>query len=228
MSATGKRQQFLYFDSHSKALAAANNLRKHHDQFGRSLRFLEPARLAESVEVWDLLDRAATSGKAPFGHLRNLVIREIKAQKERAKSCSLNSLFDQYLEKLKRNGRTEHYMKAFKWCRGYFREVLEEPVSDLTAKDIAYAFEELSSGERNANLRLIRAVLNYGAKQGFLKSNPAVQVEFVRREKLEVKPLSNEIVRAMLNDAATSGDSPGIAPLSGNWLFLRLSRGRAF
>ena len=211
MSATGKRQQ-LYFDSHSKALAAANNLRKHHDQFGRSLRFLEPARLAESVEVWDLLDRAATSGKATFGYLRNLVLREIKAQKDRAKSISLNSLFDQYLEKLKRNGRTEHYMKAFKWCRGYFREVLEEPVSDLKSKDIANAFEDLSSGERNANLRLIRAVLNYGAKQGFLKSNPSLQVEFVRREKMEVKPLSNEIVRAMLNDAATSGDRLELLP----------------
>jgi integrase len=55
-------------------------------------------------------------------------------------------------------------------------------------------------------------VLNYGAKQGFLKSNPSLQVEFVRREKMEVKPLSNEIVRAMLNDAATSGDRLELLP----------------
>ena len=203
ISPSGKRERHL-FERHSEALAEANRIRKTLHDFGKSMKMLPANRLIEAIDCWDLLDKSAARGSASPGSLRNIVLKELRVRKERAKSCSLNSLFDAYLEKLKRQGRTEHYMKAFKWCRGYFREVLEEPVSDLTSKEIVYAFEDLSSGERNANHRLIRAVLNYGLKQGFLKSNPAVQVEFVRREKLEVKPLANELVRGMLQDAATN------------------------
>jgi integrase len=54
------------------------------------------------------------------------------------------------------------------------------------------------------NLRLIRAVFNYGVKIGYLRSNPALNLEFVYRPKVEVKPLPNEIVRGMLNDAAAN------------------------
>ena len=84
-----------------------------------------------------------------------------------------------------------------------FKEFLETKVSDLKATDVRYAFEELPSGQFNAQLRLIRAVFNYGVKIGYLKSNPALNLEFVYRPKVEVKPLPNDIVRGMLNDAAT-------------------------
>src|SRR5262245_19643825 len=89
LSPTGKRQQ-LYFDRHSLALAAADRIRKAHHLFGVSAKMLPPARITEAVEVFDLLDKAAPSGKTPFGQLRNLVLKEIRTQKERAKSCSLN------------------------------------------------------------------------------------------------------------------------------------------
>lgn len=211
ISPSGKRERHL-FEKHSEALAEANRLRQTFHDFGRSMKMLPASRLIEAIECWELLDKSAGGRSVSPGSLRNIVLREIKTQKERAKSCSLNSLFDQYLAKLQRDGRTEHYRKAFKWCRGYFREVLEEPVSDLKSKDIANAFEDLSSGERNANLRLVRAVINYGVKQGFLKFNPATQVEFVRREKIEVKPLANELVRGMLQDAATSDSRLELLP----------------
>jgi hypothetical protein len=120
ISPSGKRERHL-FEKHSEALAEANRLRQTFQDFGRSMKMLPANRLIERSNAFDLLDKAAASDKAAFGALRNIVLREIKAQKERAKSCSLNSLFDQYLTKLKRHGRTEHYMKALKWCRGYFR-----------------------------------------------------------------------------------------------------------
>ncbi len=203
LSPSGKRQR-LWFDSHSLALGAANRLRLQHDQFGYSLRMLPPARLTEATEVWAMLDKAAASGNAPSGSLRSLVLRELKTQAERRKSISLNGLFDAYLEKLKRNARSEHYIKDFKWCRNYFRKFLDAKVSDLKPADIVDAFAELTSGQRNAQLRLIRAVLNYGVKLGYLKSKPAHNLEFVYRPKVEVRPLSNHLVRGMLNDAATS------------------------
>jgi hypothetical protein len=46
---------------------------------------------------------------------------------------------------------------------------------------------------------------------------------------MEVKPLSNEIVRAMLNDAATSGDNLELLPyLATGFSLLRLSRRQSF
>ena len=206
-----KRERHL-FEKHHQALAEANRLRKTFDDFGKSMKMLPANRLIEAIECWDLLDKSASGRSVSPGSLRNIVLREIKAQKERSRSVSLNFLFDEYLQKLQRDSRSEHYRKAFKWCRGYFREVLEGPVSDLKSTEIAEALADLSSGEHNANLRLIRAVLNYGLKRGFLKSNPSVQVEFVRREKIEVKPLSNELVRGMLQDAATNRERLELLP----------------
>ena len=155
-------------------------------------------------------------GRLPQVHLRNIALKEIKARQQREKSISLNSLFDLYLEKLKRNQRSEHYIKDFKWLRGMFKEFLEEKVSDLTSKDIAYAFEELSSGQFNYQLRLIVAVFNYAVKLGFLKSNPALNLEAIHRQKVEVKPLPNEIVRGMLN-AAISPEWIELLPYLSAW-----------
>ena len=55
-------------------------------------------------------------------------------------------------------------------------------------------------------------MFNYGVKIGYLKSNPALNLEFVYRPKVEVKPLPNEIVRGMLNDAATSPERLEMLP----------------
>jgi integrase len=210
ISPSGKRERHL-FEKHSEALAEANKIRTTFHDFGRSIKMLPANRLVEAIECWDKLDEVS-GREAPSGSLRNIVWREIKVRKERAKSISLNGLFDEYLAKLKRNHRSEHYVKAFKWLRGMFKEFLEEKVSDLKATDVKYAFEELPSGQFNAQLRLIRAVFNYGVKIGYLKSNPALNLEFVYRPKVEVKPLPNEIVRGMLNDAATNSQRIELLP----------------
>jgi hypothetical protein len=131
ISPSGKRERHL-FEKHHEALAEANKIRTTFHDFGRSIKMLPANRLVEAIECWEKLDEVS-GREAPSGSLRNIVLREIKVRKERAKSISLNGLFDAYLAKLKRNARSEHYVKAFKWLRNMFKEFLEAKVSDLKA-----------------------------------------------------------------------------------------------
>jgi hypothetical protein len=204
ISPTGKRQR-LWFASHSQALGAANKFRQNHDQFGLSSKMLAPNRLIEATECWALLDSATTAqGRpCPAGSLREIVLAALRVGKERAKSITLAALFDDYTAKLRRQHKSENYVKQYKWCRGYFAQTafLEEKVSDLTPAEIKAAFAELPPGNFNSNLRLIRAVLNHGVKKEYLTKNPALQIEPITRQRADIRPLANEIVHAMFADA---------------------------
>ena len=208
VSQNGKRQR-RWYDSIKDANAAVERFQKHRDEFGHSAKMLDPSRLLESADCWKLLDKFGT---APPGSMRRIIIREVRARSEREKSIPLAALFDDYIAKLKRNHRSANYLKQFTWLRGYFREFLEEKVSDLKPSDVKYALEELPGGNFNSNLRLIRAVLNHGVKKGWLKSNPALQLESVYRPPVEFQALSNEVVRAMLNDCANNPKRLGLLP----------------
>ena len=117
------------------------------------------------------------------------------------KSITLTALFDDYLAKLRRIDRSENYLKQFRWLRGYMDFWLESKVSDLTAGNIKMSLQKLPSGNFNSNLRLLRAVLNHGVKNSWLKSNPALSIDFVHRAKKEVKCLSHHVVETMFRHA---------------------------
>lgn len=206
VSQNGKRQR-RWYDSVKDANAAVERFQKHRDEFGNSAKLLDASRLLEAADCWKLLDKF---GHAPPNSIRRIIVREVRARSEREKSIPLSALFDDYIAKLKRNHRSANYLKQFTWLRGYFREFLEEKVSDLKPSDLNYALEKLPGGNFNSNLRLIRAVLNHGVKKGLLKSNPALQLETVYRPPVEFQPLSNEIVQAMLMDAATTPKRLGL------------------
>jgi hypothetical protein len=74
-------------------------------------------------------------------------------------------------------------------------------VSDLTPGNIEFSLGKLPSGNFNSNLRLLRAVLSYGIKQGFPKASRALPLEFVHRLKVEVKCLSHLVVEKMFRHA---------------------------
>ena len=92
ISPSGKRERHL-FEKHHEALAEANKIRTTFHDNGRSIKMLPANRLVEAIECWEKLDEVS-GREAPSGLLRNIVLREFKARKERAKSISLNGLFD--------------------------------------------------------------------------------------------------------------------------------------
>jgi hypothetical protein len=115
ISSTGKRQR-LYFEKQWQALAAANNLRKHHDQFGFSARMLSPSQSIEAKECWDLLG----GDDAPPGSMRKIILKAVQAQKESEASITLDELFNQYAERMKRIGRSRNYLAQIGYARKVF------------------------------------------------------------------------------------------------------------
>jgi integrase len=199
ISPSGKRERHLY-EKHHEALAEANKIRKIFHDFGRSINMLPANRLVEAIECFEKLDEAL-GGDAPSGSLRRIVLRECKAIKEREKSITLSALFDDYLAKLRRTNRSENYVKQFGWLKAHLDFWLETKVSDLKPGNFKFSLQKLPSGNFNANVRLLRAVLQHGVKSSWLKSNPAKQLELIHRPKVEVKCLSYLTVDKMFRHA---------------------------
>ena len=70
-------------------------------------------------------------------------------------------------------------------------------VSDITPGNIGYCLKKLRSGNFNSNVRLLRAVFSWGVKHSWLKSNPALSVDMIHREKQEVQCLHPTVVEKM-------------------------------
>ena len=202
VSITGKQVR-RWFDSRKQALAEVDRLKKHQEQVGSSAKLLDAGRIIEAADCWTALDKAFQSQPAPPGSLKRIVLLEIKVMEQRAKSITLAELFEDYDLKLQRTHKSDNYRRGFVWLKGYFDLVIDKRVSDLTETDITIAFAHLPDGNRNFNLRLLRALLNYALQKGWAPSNIASQIEFIHRPKQDIQPpLPNEVVKRMLDDAA--------------------------
>ena len=200
VSPSGKRERHL-FEHHWQALAEANRIKQTFRDFGRSVRMLPASRLLEAIECWQKLDEVF-AGEASAGSLRKIVLRVVKAIQEREKSITLSALIDDYLEKLRRSHRSQNYLKQFGNLKRHLDFWLETKVSEITPGNIKFSLGKFPSGQFNSDLRLLRAVFSHGLKSSWLKPpNPASQVEFVHRPKVEVKSLDHQTVERMFRHA---------------------------
>ena len=71
----------------------------------------------------------------------------------------------------------------------------------MTLGNIKFSLQKLLSGNFNSTLRSLRAALNHGVKNSWLKSNPALSIDFAHRVKVEVKCLSHHVVEKMFRHA---------------------------
>jgi hypothetical protein len=203
VSVTGRRTK-KWFDSRKQALAEVDRLKKHQQQVGSSAKLLDAGRIIEASDCWTELDNAFQSQPAPPGSLKRIVLQEIKVMRQRQASITLAELFEDYDLKLQRTHKSDNYRRGFVWLKGYLDLVHQKKVSDLTVSDITIAFAHLPDGNRNSNLRLLRALLNYAVRKGWAQSNVASQIEFIHRPKQDIQPpLPNDVVQKMLDNAAT-------------------------
>jgi integrase len=206
VSITGKQAK-RWFDSRKKALAEVDRLKQHQKQVGSSAKLLDAGRIIEASDCWNELDKAFQSRNqtAPPGTLRRIVQQEIRLMHQQDKSITVEQLFSSYDLKLQRTHKSANYRKQFSWLKGYLDLVHQKKVSDLRLSDITVAFAHLPDGNRNSNLRLLRALLNYAVLKGWTQSNIANQIEFVHQPKQDIQPpLPNAIVQKMLDDAASN------------------------
>jgi site-specific recombinase XerC len=209
VSPSGRRERHL-FKSHHEALAEANRIKGIFRDFGRSVRMLPAGRLIESIEAWQKLDEVL-GGEAVPGSLRQIVLRECKAIQEREKSVTLAQLLEDYTQKLQRSQRSASYLKQFGNLKRHMDFWLDTKVSAITSGNIKFSLGKFPSGQFNADVRLLRATFAHGIKNSWLKGNPAKQLDFIHRAKVEVKSLDHLTVERMFRHA--QAHNPELVPV---------------
>ena len=190
LSETGKRQR-KFFATKGEAKTECETLKARRENFGVSLTAMTPARIAEAAEAYKLLDAH---------HLGLLdVVREyLETHKQRSASIPFGRLFDLYLEAKAK--RSEKYKVQLRWLKGRLTALHNRLAADITVRDL----DEVLNGEKatvkNAWMRYLRAVFNYGVKRDYLATNPIAKLDFEEVVKGETQIFEPAIVKAILND----------------------------
>src|SRR6266403_2614363 len=191
MSATGKRER-RYFETREKAEWEIESIRSRRLSFGETLDKLTPARAAESLRAYKLLE----------GHnvtLLDVVTEWLKIHRDRTASTTFVQLYNEFLEAKK--DRNPKYLNELRATRDRWPQLHSLVVSDITHRDLSPIIGKLSRGARNPVLRYWRAVFNHGIKRGYLAENPVNGLDFERRRSKEVETLTSDQVRKMLEHA---------------------------
>jgi len=193
LSDTGKRRQ-LFFETKKAADGECEKLKARKDNFGLSLSAMTPARIAEASEAYKLLDERHAADPLLA------IVRQYLAQTDRrSKSVTLGVLFDEYVAA--RSHRTGKYLAEINKARKPLEALQDRQVCDLAPPDLEKELSSISSGNRNAVMRYLRAMFNHGVKRGYLAANPIAKLDFAHRARREVETIPYPIVNKMLNHA---------------------------
>jgi integrase len=193
LSETAKRRQ-LFFETKSEALGECERLKARRDNFGNSLSAITPARIAEASEAYKLLDQRHASDS-----LLSIIHQYLAQHDLRSQSVSLATLFAEYVAA--RTHRTKKYLAEINKARAPLQKLQDRLVCDIAPAELERALSPISAGNRNAVMRYLRALFNYGIKRGYLLENPILKLDFAHRVRREVQTIPAPIVAKMLNHA---------------------------
>jgi integrase len=190
LSDTGKRQR-KFFETKGEAKTECETLKARRENFGVSLTAMTPARIAEASEAYKLLD--------PH-HLGLLdVVREyLEDHKQRSASIPFGQLFDLYLEAKAK--RSEKYKTQLRWAKDRFSTLHDRLAADITVRDLDEVLKGEKATVRNAWMRYLRAVLNFGVKRDYLTSNPVAKLDFEEVTKGDTEIFEPATIQAILDD----------------------------
>jgi integrase len=193
LSNTGKRRQ-LFFDTKGEAQAECEKLKARKDNFGVSLTEMTPARIAKASDAYRILDQFNLD-------LLDAARAYVDTHKQRTASVPFLDLFNQYLDA--KQNRDETYLRELRITRDRMPELHARLVCDIDAGDLEPRLNAMQPAARNAVMRYLRAVFNYGIKRGYLNENPIARLDFIDRPRREVVTVPVEQVAGMLNHALT-------------------------
>jgi hypothetical protein len=190
LSETGKRQR-KFFATKGEAKTECETLKARRENFGVSLTAMTPAKITEASEAYKLLD--------PH-HLGLLdVVREyLEDHKQRSASVPFSQLFDLYLEAKAK--RSEKYKVQLRWLKGRLSALHDRIAADITVRDLDEVLKGEKATVKNAWMRYLRAVFNYGVKRDYLATNPIAKMDFEEVVKGDTQIFDPATVKAILND----------------------------
>jgi integrase len=191
VSPTGRRQQ-LFFKSREAAEDEAGRLRDTRRTFGDLLTKIDPHELSEAVKALELLRSHNVS-------LLECVTSFLADRKRRSESHTLAEAFDAY--KATRGDWSTKYAGEIHYCRRTVSDLLDVPLSDITAEDLESALAGIAPSNRNAKIKRLRSVFSEAVRQGWITSSPADRLNLTVRKVQEVRTYAVGDVQAMLQRA---------------------------
>jgi integrase len=194
LSETGKRQR-LFFETEKEAKAECGTLKARRDNFGNSLTAMTPARIAEAAEAYKLLSPHGTG-------LVDAVRDYLRRHREKNASKPWKEVFDEYLAMPKK--RSLKYCRDLKEAGEAVRDFEQKLIVEISPPDVDKALSGFALSTRNAKMRVLRAIFNFGIKRGYLAENPINRLDFAELEAGEVEVFTVDQTSALLKAALKS------------------------
>ena len=192
ITSTGKRQR-RFFESKQAAETFCRAERIRLDNYGRNSTTLTPGQQEEAARVFERL--------SAYNVTLNTVVADFIARHEaQAKSVTYKELVETFIASKKK--RSKAYLRSLKYTLANFAGLHENKVCEIEPVDIEKEMDGMTPAVRNAYLRNLRAVFNFGIKRSWLESNPVSKLDFEVVKKGEVVTLSPKQAETLMIVAA--------------------------
>src|SRR5436190_7048544 len=194
ISESGKRER-KFFATKSAAQTYGKAHRIRIENYGTAATLLTPGQLEEAAKAFEQL--------RPFKVTLNEAVREFMRQRNQdGRSVTFKKLFELFVEA--KAQRSPSYRRQLKYTLPRFGPLHQKLVSQITAREIDDQTASMKPAVRNAMLRVLRAVFNFGIKREYLSYNPIEKLDFESLPRFEVSILSLKEARALMSVAAES------------------------
>ena len=190
LSDTGIRKR-LFFETEKEGKAECEKLKARKDNFGISLTAMTPARITEAAEAYKLLDPHQIG-------LLDAIRAFLDDHRQRTASIPFGQLFDLFIEAKAR--RSRRYRDQLRWAKERMVPLHGSIASDITVRDLDALLAGEKATVKNAFMRYLRAVFNWGLKRDYLANNPIAKMDFEEVIKGDTEIFDPKLVQALLDD----------------------------
>jgi integrase len=196
ISGSGKRER-RFFERKKDAETFCLQQRIRLKNFGRNASNLTPGQQEQAAIAFERL--------GPYAVTLNTVVAEfIERRKAREASVTFKQQFDAFT--VSRKNRSAAYLRGLKYTLPRFAALHDRLVADIHPGDIEAELDAMTPAVRNAFLRNLRAVFNFGVKRGWIERNPVSKLDFEIIKRPEVVTLTPMEAEKLLRAAAVSND----------------------
>ena len=192
ITTTGKRQR-RFFESKQVADTFCRAERIRLDNYGRNSTTLTPGQQEEAAIAFERL--------SPYDVTLNTVVADFVARHEaQARSVTYKALVEAFIGSKK--NRSKAYLRALKYTLANFQTLHDRKVCGIEPEEIEKEMHGMTPAVRNAYLRNLRAIFNFGIKRAWLESNPIAKLDFEVVKNGEVITLTPKQALALMLAAA--------------------------
>jgi integrase len=187
LSGTGKRER-RYFDTRREGATFCSQQRIRLENYGTASANLPVGKVEEAIAAFEKLEGTGVTLIAAVEHY-------LTWRRSRESSITFHHLFEAFAGA--KADRSEAYRIALRYTLPRFPGLHDKVAVEITADDIQREMEGMTDSVRNAFIRILRAVFNYGIRRGWCEVNPIRHLD-IGKIKFRKEILTNAQATALL------------------------------